>query len=108
MHEGNFLRHAIDSPTRGHEILDLLVTNASEPFGNTKIQDKPGVKSRHTGGVCRPEGKVKKKENHVLYESKLPLLQGASQWDPRETALRDKEAEQDWQIFKDMSTEHKS
>lgn len=43
--EHNFLRHAIDSPMRGHERLDLVATNASEIFGNTKIRDKPGVKT---------------------------------------------------------------
>ncbi|KAK4819764.1 hypothetical protein QYF61_011364 [Mycteria americana] len=35
--EGNFLTHVIDTPTQGDEILDLMVTNASELISDIKI-----------------------------------------------------------------------
>lgn len=35
--EDNILSQVIDSPTRGDEILDLMVTNTSELIGDIKI-----------------------------------------------------------------------
>jgi len=38
----NFLSHVIDSPTRGDELLDLLVINAKELIRDVKIGDSLG------------------------------------------------------------------
>ena len=58
--EDNFLSQVIDSPTRGHVILDLLVTNAREIIGDIKIGG-----SRDHGlvdfAVLRHKGQVKSK-----------------------------------------------
>ncbi|KAK4806906.1 hypothetical protein QYF61_012627 [Mycteria americana] len=86
--EDNFLSQVIDSPTRGDAIPDLLATNASELIGDVKIGGSLGC-SDHAPvefAVLRDMGQAKSK------------LVNRTSW---ETALRDKGAEQSWQIFKE-------
>jgi len=102
--EDKFLNQARESPTRADVILDLLVTNASKLIRDIKIggslrcsdhtlvefivlSDKSWAKSRVRTLNFR-------KANFQLFEE---LVNGT----PWETALRDKGAEQRWQIFKD-------
>ncbi|KAM6103455.1 uncharacterized protein LJ206_014212 [Theristicus caerulescens] len=102
--EDNFLSQVTDSPTIGDAILDLVVTNVSELIGDVRIGGSLGY-SDHTPvefTVLRDKGQVKsivrtlnfRKANFQLFEELINRT-------PWEMALRDKGAEQSWQIFKD-------
>jgi len=103
--EDNFLSQVIVSPARGDAILDLMVTKASELIGDVKIGGSLGC-SDHAlveFTVLRDMGQAKskvrtwsfRKENFQLFKELVSRT-------PWETALRDKGAEQSWQIFKDI------
>ncbi|GAB0203436.1 hypothetical protein GRJ2_002809200 [Grus japonensis] len=102
--EDNFLSQVIDSPTRGDAILDLLVTNTSELTDDIKIGGSLGC-SDHAlveFTVLRDMGQAKGKVRTLNFrKANFQLFKELVNRTPWETALRDKGAEQSWQIFKD-------
>ncbi|PKU42375.1 hypothetical protein llap_7322 [Limosa lapponica baueri] len=100
--EDNFLSQVIDSPTRGDEILDLLVTNAIKLIGDIKIGGSLGC-SDHAlleFAVLSDMGQEKNKVR-TLNSRKANFFKELVSRTPWETALRDKGAEQSWQVVKD-------
>ena len=85
-------------------ILDLLVTNASELIGDIKIGGSLGC-SDHAlveFAVLRGMGQAKNKVRTLNFrKANFQLFKELVNGTPWETALRDKGAEQSWQIFKD-------
>ncbi|PKU36007.1 nedd4-binding protein 2-like 2 [Limosa lapponica baueri] len=100
----NFLRQKIDSPTQGNVILDLIVTNTSELIRDVKIGGNLGcsdhalVEFTVLRDTCRTRSVVGtlsfRKTNLQVFKE----LVKRTLW---EMVLRDKGAEQSWQIFKD-------
>ncbi|GAB0209193.1 hypothetical protein GRJ2_003385000 [Grus japonensis] len=94
----------IDGPTRGDVILDLMVTNASELMGEVKTGGSLGC-SDHAlveFTVLRDMGQVKSKVRTLNFrKANFQLFKELVNRTLWETALRDKGAEQSWQIFKD-------
>ncbi|KAK4821037.1 hypothetical protein QYF61_012217 [Mycteria americana] len=102
--EDNFLSQVIDSPTRGHAILDLMVINASELINDVKIGGSLGCSDQTLVEftVLRDMGQVRSKVRALnLRKANFQLFKELVNGTPWETALRDKGAEQSWQIFKD-------
>ncbi|KAK4818274.1 hypothetical protein QYF61_009992 [Mycteria americana] len=99
--EDNFLSQVIDTPTQGDAI---LVTNASELIGDIRIGSSPGY-SDHAlveFTVLRDMGQAKSKVRTLNFrKANFQLFKELVNRTPWETALRDKGAEQSWQIFKD-------
>ena len=81
-----------------------MVTNASELIGDVKIGGSLGC-SDHAlveFAVLRDMGKAKSKVRTLNFrKANFHLFQELVNRTPWETALRDKGAEQNWQIFKD-------
>ena len=100
----NLLGQVIDSPTRGDVILDLMVTNASELVSDVKNGGSLGC-SDHAlveFTVLRDMGQAKSKVGALNFKKgNCQLFKELVNGTPWETALRDKGAEQSWQIFKD-------
>ncbi|PKU47054.1 nedd4-binding protein 2-like 2 [Limosa lapponica baueri] len=99
----NFLSEVIDSPTRRDMILDLMVTNSSEQIGDIKIRGSLGC-SDHAlveFTVLRDMSQARSKVRTLNFrKTKFQLFKKLVNRSPWETALRDKGAEQSWQIFK--------
>ncbi|GAB0203805.1 hypothetical protein GRJ2_002846100 [Grus japonensis] len=95
--EDNFLSQVIDR-------MDLLVTNASKLVRDVKIGGSLGC-SDHAlveFAVLRDMGQVKSKVRTLNFrKAKFQLFKELVNRTPWETVLRDKGAEQSWQIFKD-------
>ena len=102
--EDSSLSQIIDSPTRGDVILDLFVTNASELTGDVKTggslgcSDHPLVEFSLLMDKCQAKNKVRPLN---FRKTDFQLFKALVNRTPWETALRDKGAEQSWQIFKD-------
>ena len=81
-----------------------MVTNASELIGNIKIAGRLGC-SDHAlveFTVLRDMGQAKSKVRTLNFRQEdFQLFKELVKRTPWETALRDKGAEQSWQIFKD-------
>jgi len=91
-------------PTRGDGILDLLITNTRELISDIKTGGSLGC-SDHTlvefAGL-RDKGQAKSKVRTLNFrKASFQLFKELVSRTPWETALRDKGAEQSWQIFKD-------
>ena len=102
--EDNFLSQVIDSPTTGDAILDLLVTNTSELIGDVKIGGSLGCSDYVLVefAVLRDMGQAKSKVRTLSFrKANFQLFKELVNRTPCETALRDKGAEQNWQIFMD-------
>jgi len=84
-------------------ILDLMVTNAKEPIGNVKTGGNLGC-SDHTMVdfiVLRDMEKAKRKVRALNFrKANFQFFKELVSRIPCEIALRDKGAEQSWQIFK--------
>jgi len=102
--EDDFLSQVIDTPTLGDAILDLMLTNASKLIGDVKTGGSLGC-SDHAlveFAVLRDMGKARsvvrtlnfRKANFQLFKE----LVSRTLW---EMVLRDRGAEQGWQIFKE-------
>ena len=102
--EDNFLSKVINNPTRGDVILDLLVTNASRLIDDIKTGVSLGC-SHHTPvkfAVLTNTGEEKSKVRTLNFrKANFQLFKEFISRTPWETALRDKGAEQSWQIFTD-------
>ncbi|KAK4827894.1 hypothetical protein QYF61_022317 [Mycteria americana] len=102
--EDNSLSQVIDSPTRGDVILDLMVTNTSQLIGDIKTGGSLGC-SDHAlveFAVLRDMGQAESKARTLNFrKANFQLFKELVNRTPWETALRDKGAEQSWQIFKD-------
>ena len=102
--EDNYLSQVIDSPTRGGAILDLLVTNASELISDVKIGGSLGC-SGHAlveFTFLRHMGQAKSKVRTLNFrKAKFQLFKQLVNRTSWQTVLRDKGAEQSWQVFKD-------
>jgi len=93
-----------NSPTREDAILDLTVTNASELISDVKHGGSLGCNDHVLVEftVPREKGQVKSKFRILNFgKAKFQLFKELVNMAPWETALRDKKAEQSWQIFKD-------
>ena len=102
--EDNFLSQVTDSATWGGAILDLLVTNASELGGDVKIGGSLGSSDHAVMelAVLRDMGQAKSEVRTLNFrKASFQLLKELVSRTSWETALRDREAEQSWQIFKD-------
>ncbi|KAK4830768.1 hypothetical protein QYF61_013257 [Mycteria americana] len=102
--EDNFLSQVIDSPTSGDAILELMVTNTSGLISDVKIRGSLGCSDHALVEfvVLRDMGQVKSKVRTLNFrKEKFQLFKELFNRTPWETALRDKGAEQSWQIFKD-------
>ncbi|KAK4810519.1 LOW QUALITY PROTEIN: hypothetical protein QYF61_004482, partial [Mycteria americana] len=103
--EDNFLTQVIDSPTRGEALLDLLLTNTDELIIWVKIGGSQGC-SDHAlveFTILRDMGQVKSKVKTLNFRRvSFQLFKELVDGTPWETALRDKGAEQSWQLFKDV------
>ncbi|PKU35646.1 egf-like repeat and discoidin i-like domain-containing protein 3 [Limosa lapponica baueri] len=99
-----FLSQAIDSPTRGDAILDLMATKVSELINDIQIGGSLGC-SDHAlveSGVLRDMGQAKSKVGTLNFrKANFQLFKALVNGTPWDTAFRDKGAEQSWQIFKD-------
>ncbi|PKU48868.1 rna-directed dna polymerase from mobile element jockey-like [Limosa lapponica baueri] len=102
--KNTMLEQVIDRPTREDAILDLLVTNTSELISDIKIGGSLGC-SDHSlvdFAVLRDMGKMKSEVRTPKFRNaKFQLFKDLVNMTLWETALRDKEAEQSWQIFMD-------
>ena len=81
-----------------------MVTNASELIGDVKIGGSLGCSDDALVEftVLRDMGQVKSKVRTLNFrKAKFQLFKESVNGTPWETALRDKGAEQSWQIFKD-------
>ncbi|PKU29020.1 nedd4-binding protein 2-like 2 [Limosa lapponica baueri] len=98
--DDNFQRQEIDSPTRGDAILDLIVTNASELIRDVKIggNDHALLKFTVLRDTCQTRSIVRTLN---FRKASLQLFKELVKRTPWEVVLRDKGAEQSWQIFKD-------
>ncbi|PKU43319.1 hypothetical protein llap_6377 [Limosa lapponica baueri] len=89
---------------RGEAILGLVVTSASELIGDVKIGGSLGC-SDHAlvkFAVLRDLGQVKSKVRTLNFrKAKFQFFKELVNRPPWETTLRDKGAEQSWQVFKD-------
>jgi len=102
--EDNFLSQVKNSPTRGNMILDLIVANTSELIGDVKTGGSLGCSDHALVDftVLRNMGQVKHKVRTLNFrKGNFQLFKELNNRTPWETALRDKGAEQSWQIFKD-------
>ncbi|GAB0190086.1 ras GTPase-activating protein 1-like [Grus japonensis] len=109
--EVNFLSQVIDSPTRGDALLDLMFTNASELIGDVKIGGSLGCSGHALVelAVLRDMGQAKSKARTLNFrKAKLQLFKELVNRSPWEATLRNKGAEQSWQIFKDTFKKQKS
>ncbi|PKU49447.1 nedd4-binding protein 2-like 2 [Limosa lapponica baueri] len=98
------LSQVIDSPTRGDAMLDLLVTNTSELIGEVNIGSRLGCIDHALVefSVLRDRGQVKSKVRTLTFrEAKCQLFRELVDRTLWETFLKDKGAEQSWQVFKD-------
>ncbi|KAK4810454.1 LOW QUALITY PROTEIN: hypothetical protein QYF61_004234 [Mycteria americana] len=84
--QDNFLVQVMESPTRGEALLDLLLAKVEELTGEVKIGGSLGCSDRAL----------------VEFSILRGTGWGASAWDPLGTALRDKGANECWEIFKDI------
>ncbi|KAK4806794.1 hypothetical protein QYF61_005590 [Mycteria americana] len=95
----------IDSPTRGEELLDLLLTNTGELIGEVKTGGSLGC-SDHAlveFTIWRDMGQVKSRVRTLNFrKANIQLFKELVDGTPWETALRDKGAEESWQLFKDI------
>ncbi|KAK4806761.1 hypothetical protein QYF61_005557 [Mycteria americana] len=102
--EDNFLTQVIDTPTQGDAILDLMVTNASELISDVKIGGSLGC-SDHAFvefTVLRDMGQARSIVRTLNFrKANFQLFKELVSRTPWEKVLRDKGAEQSWQIFKD-------
>ena len=95
--EDNFLRHVMDSPTRGDAILDLMVTDASELIGDVKIGGSLGCSDDALVelAVVRDMAQAKSKVRTLNFrKAKCQLFKELVNRTPWETALREEGAEQ--------------
>ncbi|KAK4821784.1 hypothetical protein QYF61_002200 [Mycteria americana] len=102
--EDNFLTQVIDSLTRRDVIPDLLVTNASELISGVKIGGSLGCSDHALVAftVLRDMGQAMSKVRTLNFrKANFQMFKELVNRIPWETALRDKGAEQSWQIFKD-------
>ncbi|PKU34424.1 nedd4-binding protein 2-like 2 [Limosa lapponica baueri] len=103
--EDNFLSQVIDSLTRGNVILDLMVTKASKLISDITIGGSLGC-SDHAlmeFAVLRDMGQARSKVRTLNFrKASFQLFKVLVNGTPWETALRDKGAEQSWQIFEDV------
>ncbi|PKU30141.1 nedd4-binding protein 2-like 2 [Limosa lapponica baueri] len=102
--EDNFLSQAIDSPSRGDEIWDLLVTSASELISDIKTGDSLRSSDRALVefAVLMDMGQAKSKVGTLDFsKASFQLFKELVNRNPWETVLGDNGAEQSWQIFKD-------
>ena len=100
----NFLNQVTDSPTRADAILDLMVTNATELTGDVKIGGSLGYSDHalEEFAVLQDMGQAKSKVWTLNFrKADFQLLKELVNRTPWETAVRDRGAEQSWQIFKD-------
>jgi len=102
--EEDFLSQLIDSPTQGDAILDLMLTSASELIGGVKTGGSLGC-SDHTlveFTVLRDIGKARSVVRTLNFrKANFQLFKEVVSRTPWETVLRDRGAEQSWQILKD-------
>jgi len=100
----NFLIQVTESPTRADAILDLLVTSASKLISDIKIGSSLGC-SDHAlveFTVLRDTGQSKTKVRTLNFrKANFQLFKQLVNRILWETVLRDKGAEQSWQIFRD-------
>jgi len=102
--EDNFLCQAVNSPTKGDVILDLLVTNARKLIGDVKTGGSMGCSDHALVEFTdlRDMGQTKSKVRTLNFrKAKFHLFKELVNKTPWETALRDKGTEKSWQIFKD-------
>ena len=102
--EDNFLSQVTDSPTRGDAVLDLVITNASELIGDVRIGGSLGCSDHALVEVTvrRGKGQVKRIVRTLNFrKANFQLFKELINRTPWEMALRDKGAEQSWQVFKD-------
>jgi len=102
--EDNFLSQVIATSARGDAILDRMVTKASELISDVKIGGSLGCSDpvlveftplRDTGKVTSIVRTLNfRKANFQLFKELVSRI-------PWETVLRDRGAEQSWQVFKD-------
>lgn len=89
----NFLSQVIDSPTGGHAILDLSVTNMSELIGDVKIGGSQGCNDHMPVEftVLRNMGQVRSKIRPLNFSNTdFPLFKEIVYRIPWQTALGDK------------------
>jgi len=82
-----------------------LVTTTSEQIGDVKIGGSLGCSEHTLVGftVLRSKGQTKSKDRTMKYrKAKFRLSKESVKRTPGETALRDKGADQSWQVFKDV------
>jgi len=102
--EDNFLSQVIHRPARRDLMLDLLVTNISKLIGDVKFGGSLDCSDHALVELTalRDKGQVKCKVKTLNYrKAKFQLFNELVDRTPWETALRNKGAEQSWQIFKD-------
>jgi len=102
--EDNCLSQVIDSPTRGDAILDLLVTSATELIRDVKVGGSVGCSDHALVEFAdlRDMGQAKSKVRTLNFrKAKFQLFKVLVSRTPWKTVLRDKGAEQSWQLFKD-------
>ena len=109
--EDNLLRHVIDISTRGDAMLDLLLTNTSEMISDTRIggclgcSDHAVVEFTILRDVEQAMSKIRKLNFRKVKFQLFRELVKKTAW---ESVLRDKGAEQNWHISKEISLGHKS
>ena len=101
--EDNFLSQVIDTPTQGDIILDLMVTTVIELTSDIKIGGSLGY-SDHAlveFTLLRDTGKARSIVRTLNFrKTKFQLFKKLVNKTTREIVLRDRGAEQSWQIFK--------
>jgi len=102
--EDNFLSQIIDIPTRVDAILDLMLTNASELIGDVKTGGSLGCSDHALVELTllSDTGNLRSIVRTLKFrKAKFQLFRELVSRTPWETVLRDRGAEQSWQIFKD-------
>jgi len=102
--EDNFFSQVVDTPTRGDAILDLMLTSASELISGIKTGGSLGC-SDHAMvefTVLGDMGKTRSIVRNLNFrKANFQLFNELVRRTPWEMVLRDKGAEQSWQIFED-------
>jgi len=102
-HIENNLSLVIDSLTRGDAVLDLMVTNASEVISDIKIGGSMGYSDHAVVEftVLRDMGKARSIVKILSFRTNFQVFRELVSRTPLEMVLRDKGAEQSWQVFKE-------
>ncbi|XP_048788476.1 uncharacterized protein LOC125687389 [Lagopus muta] len=106
--DDSFLVQVLDRPTRGEALLDLLLTNAEEIIKGVKVGGCLGSSDHALVEfvISSDVGLAKSRTRTLNFRrADFKLLNGLLAKIPWRAALKDKDVEESWQLFKDALLE---